>query len=419
MRNALVMAFRYLAYNRLRTVIIVVCLAVVIFLPVAVHTLANYYNRVMTARAKATPLVIGAPGSVYDLVLSTVYFKGQAPGELTMASVDYIRDSGLGRAIPMNVRYTAGSLPVVGTTLDYFDFRGLKVASGTEPRVLGDVVLGAAAARQLHLHVGDKLLSDDASLYNPASTYPLLMHVVGVLAETGTTDDKAVFCDVKTTWVIAGLAHAHASVGEVSPTTILPGTTADNVVLSAAVMQYNEVTPKNIGSFHYHCEPKDLPITAVVVLPNDAKSGTILAARYAGTKTIPTDPAAAPASAGGFVAQLPDAPPATARGPAQAVRPRKVVAEMMDIVFGVKRSIQAILIVVLATTLALLGLVMMLSFKIRSGEFRTLHRMGCSRGTVAGLFVAELSLLLAASAALAAALVAGAMWYVVSSGVLL
>lgn len=417
MKNAFALALRYLAYNRLRTVIIVVCLAIVIFLPVAVHTMANYYNRVMTARAEATPLVIGPPGSMYDLVLSAVYFKGKAPGQLAMADADYVRNTGLAQAVPMNVRYTAGGLPIVGTTLDYFDFRELRVASGTLPRILGDVVLGGTAARQLGLGVGDKLLSDDASLYNPASTYPLLMHVVGVLAESHTTDDRAVFCDLKTTWVIAGLEHGHAGNAEVSPTTIMPGTTADNVVLSAAVTQYNEITSKNIGSFHFHADPEALPITAVIVLPNDAKSETILAARY-GEAAIKPDPSAA-RGAGVFAASVPAGPPPTIAGPAQAVRPRKVVADMMDIVFGVKRSIQAILIVVLATTLALLGLVMMLSFRIRAGEFRTLHRMGCSRWTVAALFGAETSLLLAASAAIAAGLLAAAMGYVVNSGILL
>ena len=38
------------------------------------------------------------------------------------------------------------------------------------------------------------------------------MKVVGVLSPVATPDDEAVFVDVKTAWVIAGLAHGHDDV---------------------------------------------------------------------------------------------------------------------------------------------------------------------------------------------------------------
>ena len=56
------------------------------------------------------------------------------------------------------------------------------------------------------------MLSSPAGAFDVAGTFPLKMKVVGVLAPTGTADDEAVFVDLKTAWVIAGLAHGHTDV---------------------------------------------------------------------------------------------------------------------------------------------------------------------------------------------------------------
>ncbi len=402
MNNALLMACRYLAYYRVRTVILVVCLAVVLFLPLAVGVLTRTYNRMMTRRAEATPLVLGAQGSTVDLVLNTVYFKGPLDRRVTMAEADAVSASGLADAVPMYVRYSAGGRAIVGTTLDYFAFRGLRPARGTLPRMLGDVVLGASAARALGVDVGDRLLSDDTDLYNLASTYPLMMRVVGVLDQAQTADDMVVFADIKTAWVIEGLGHGHADAQAIRNPIMLRGIRDRNVTLSAAVDQYTEITPERLDSFHFHGDLSSYPITGVIALPHDVKSETILTARYALRQG-----SGQAAGGSGDVATM------------QAVRPRKVVADVMDVVFKVKRSFDVILAVVLAATAGLLALVVLLSLRIRRREFRTLHRIGCRRSTVLALQVAEIALLGTMSLALAGGLLAAAMWYVVRFDVLL
>ena len=389
MKHALLLAFRYTAYYRVRSAILVVCLSIAIFLPAAVHLLVGRYNRIMIERADRTPLVIGAHGSVYDLVLSTLYFKGRLRQHLTMAQVDVIRDGGLATPVPLYVRFTAGGRPIVGTTLDYFQFRELRARHGTLPQVLGDVVLGAAAARRLGLGVGDKLLSDDEKLYDISSSYPLLMRVVGVLEESGTADDLVVFADVKTTWIIEGIGHGHLDARSVTDPAMLRGASQDNLVMSGAVVQYTEITAEDLDSFHFHGDEETFPITAVIALPRDAKSATILKARY----RLAED--------------------------AQAVVPRKVVRQMMDIVFRVKRFFDAVFAMVLASTVLFLLLVMLLSLRIRRREFQTLHKIGCSRSTVFALYAAEITLLLMASLAVAGAAMGGLVWYVARFDVLL
>ena len=63
------------------------------------------------------------------------------------------------------------------------------------------------------------------------------MRVTGVLAATGTADDEAVFADIKTAWLIEGLAHGHDDVADAE----VLRQEAGNTVANAAVRVFNEV----------------------------------------------------------------------------------------------------------------------------------------------------------------------------------
>ena len=74
----------------------------------------------LTARAQATPLLIGAKGSPLELVLNSLYFESDTPAPMTYAEADRVDQSGLGRVIPLYTRFHAAKSPIVGTTLEYF-----------------------------------------------------------------------------------------------------------------------------------------------------------------------------------------------------------------------------------------------------------------------------------------------------------
>src|SRR5690606_4548538 len=139
----------------------------------SVEWLIATWGTVLRERADATPLVAGADGSRFDLVLNTLYFRGRVPDPVPMRTVRSLAESGLCQPIPVLARDTAKGLPLVGTSSDYFDFRGLRAARGTLPVLLGECVLGSAAAERLGLGPGDALLTDRGSLYALEAGYPL------------------------------------------------------------------------------------------------------------------------------------------------------------------------------------------------------------------------------------------------------
>lgn len=374
MNHVLVLAFRYLRFNKIKTVILVFSVAVAVFLPLAVNLLVRDYQRDLLARASATPLVAGAPGSRLDLVLHALYFRGQSAHDLTMADVNAINASGLALGLPILNKHTARGLPIVGTSLEYFDFRGLRVAQGAGLTRLGDCVLGATAAEKLGLLPGDKLMSDPENVFDLAGSYPINMHVKGILAPAGTADDGAVLVDVKTEWLILGIMHGHQDATTADPSLLL-GRDASNVVASAALLPYQEITSSNAASFHMHGDPATFPVSAIIAVPHDDKSAAILRGRYQDPKST-----------------------------VQLLVPKQVVAETLDLVFRVKRFFDAQAWLVGVATALLLALVVLLSLRLRRGEMETMFKIGCARWMMFWLQATEIVIVVAVGVVIAGGL---------------
>lgn len=375
MRHSAYLAARYLAHHRGRTAWLVLALALIVTLPILVQAVFAATQARLTDRAAATPLVIGARGSAVDLVLASLYFAGPPPEPVSMATSESVWDSGLADAIPLLLGFSAEGAPIVGTTLDYFDLRGLRVAQGRGLTLLGEAVLGAEVAGRLGLGPGDALISTPATLFDLAGAYPLKMSVVGVLAPTGGPDDRAVLVDIQTAWVIAGIGHGHESVaGGDGPTLAGPPQPGPaNTVAPPALRTYAEITAENIDSFHFHGDPATYPVTAVIAVPRDARAGTILQGRYLAPER--TDQIAVPA---------------------------QVVGRLIATLLSLKSVLDLALILAGVAAAIGIGLALSLARQLRGPELATMARLGAARGTAAGLVAAELGVVL-----ILAALVAG------------
>ncbi len=368
--NTLYLAWAHIRWYRWRSAVLVFAIAVVLAVPATIDRLLAAAEARLAARAESTPLILGARGSRLDLVMNALYFAEDQPELISMREAEAVRDSGLAIPIPLNVRFQAREAPIVGTTPEYFELRGLALAEGRGLALLGEAVLGAAVARRLGLGPGGAIVSTPANLFDLAGVYPLKMPVVGVLAPTGTPDDKAVFVDLKTSWIIAGIGHGHDDVVPESPGT------GDTAAPKAAYVQYQEVTPENFGSFHFHGDPAAFPLTAVIAAPPDARSGMILRGRYLDESER-----------------------------AQIVVPDRVIREMLARVFEIKSALDAAIGLVALAAFVGVSLAVFLSLQLRQREMNTAYRLGCRRSMVIRLVSAEVVLLLGAACAAAAGLV--------------
>ena len=377
MSSLIYLAGRYLLFNRWKTGVLVAAITTIIFLPLALELLLDRSATRLTARAQATPLFLGSPGSPLELVLNSLYFSGDAPADLDYSAVRAVTDSDLANPIPLYVRYRVGSQPLVGTSPDYFRFRGLEVEYGRGLAISGEAVLGSAAAAALAVGPGDGVVTAPETVFDVAGTYPLKLNVVGVLRPTATPDDEAVFVDVRTAWIVGGIGHGHDELDEPDSADSVLRRDGDNIVANAALVQYREVTPENLNAFHFHGDTGSFPISAVIVAPRDEKSGVLLEGRY-------QDPTAS----------------------VRVVKPESVMADLLGTVLTVRQYVLVAVGLVGLATIATAALVFLLSIRLRHGEIQTMTRIGAAPAFIWQMLGLETLLVLLTSLFLAGLLTA-------------
>jgi len=361
MRDILFMVVQYLSFHKVKTTILVLSVSLILYIPTGLRVVVEQSAESLTSRAEATPLIVGAKGSPLELVLNSLYFDSEVPEAISYAEFTRISRFDLALAIPLHSRYKAGQFPIIGTTLDYFDYRHLDLSEGTALSFLGDCVLGEKAARKMGVHAGDYVMSSPENVFNLAGEYPLKMHVSGVLKASGSPDDEAVFVDIKTAWVIEGLAHGHQDLSKPEAASGVLRQEGNVVVGNASVKQFNEITRENMDSFHFHGDPAGFPLTAIIAVPNDERSSTLLRGKYLGDEEK-----------------------------VQILKPVEVMSELLETIISVRSYIIVAMIVVGLSTLATMALVFLLSMQIRQREIQTMHKIGGSRGRIAAILASEI-----------------------------
>lgn len=377
-QESVYLAWKYLSFNRLRTTILIACVTLVGALPLSLNLLLSASERELMARAENTPLIVGAKGSDLDLAINSLYFASVPPEPITMAEVQDMQASTLAIPIPLHTQFQARNFPIVGTSLDYFDLRQLTLVEGRAFSILGDCVVGADAAAALGLEPGDSLVSSPETVFDFGGVYPLKMQVVGVLDKSYTADDRAVFVDIKTAWVIQGLGHGHQNLADSGNEDVVLNRDGASITANAALPQYNEITAENLSSFHFHGSIASFPLTAVIAVPKDEKSAAILRGRYE-----------------------------VSEASSQIIQPTSVIEELLIEIFKIRNVLNLVFILVMATTLIALILVFNLSLRLRQREIETSFKLGCSRGMIARLIAAEVTTILVISTGCAVVITAG------------
>lgn len=349
---------RYLWQRRWRSLLVTLVVTLGLLLPVAIWMVVDLAEVHLRERADSTPLLLGAKGSSLELVFNGLYFSENDLPRIKLKDATDATNDGLAQSIPIYARYQAQSYTVVGTTLDYFDFRNLKFAKGRAFTRLGDCVVGSDIAKHLNLSPGDTLVTTPDRVFDLTGIYPVKMRVAGVLTPTGTPDDRAVLTDIKTTWLIEGLAHGHQNATQLDDAVLEQE--GKNKALNASVKEYTEVTDDNIDSFHFHGDMQDFPITAAILIPQDSKSRTILLGRYVGESR-----------------------------PLQLIRPTKQMSELFETIFSIRALVTGLLAAVALSSFLIVALVLLLSNRLRVAEFVSMRAIGASPGVIRILVLFE------------------------------
>ncbi|HID75521.1 MAG TPA: ABC transporter permease [Planctomycetaceae bacterium] len=354
-------------------------------LVVAVLVIYGVLDKSFKRGAQGYDMIVGAKGSPLQLVLTTVYHLGRPPG--TIPYQYYLDLSPGGRfsdavraAVPVCVGGNYKGFRVIGTEPYYFaDFEYLEgeqyeFAEGRNFNAGNyfEAVIGSTVARETGLEVGDTfrpvhgLDAEQGEEHEPFT-------VVGILAPTGTPNDRALFVNIEGFYLVHEHEEEDQAGGEAA---------GDETVAPAGATHGGDGEASSGGRPEAPgTEDEELEkllarqMTAVLVLRKDPMSPEF-------DEPDVTNPLALPR----LINREPDA---------QAVEPAQVIADLFG---GIVGNVQTILLVlaVLIVIVAGIGILVSIynSMNDRRHEIAIMRALGARRVTVMMIILCE-SILLA------------------------
>lgn len=201
--NLVTIAYKSIKQRWLPSLLTCLSVALGVALMVAVLVLNNVVTTMFQQTGSGYDLVVGPQGSATQLILSTIYRIDSPIENLPWRYYqEWLEDPRVEHAIPFNLGDTTqvGNFPIVGTTPQYFLVEyadGKKFRVGKDEfglRGTWDAVIGSEVARKNGWKKGSKFKmihgGQDDHVHDEEFT------VQGVLAPTGTPNDKTAFVHI-------------------------------------------------------------------------------------------------------------------------------------------------------------------------------------------------------------------------------
>lgn len=205
------LAFLSLFRRPLRQLLLFLLILVTAAVPVYILQVTGGLYAGINRAVEPFPILAGARGSAYQLVLNTVFLRDRPVGNISYEEMKKLEDGGKTQAVyPLGFGDNYRGFRIAGTDAALFDYRPKKnkgpwLAMG-EGRVFqndGEAVIGSETARLTGLKVGDTFKSvHGTSAKGHAHEHPF--KVVGILSPVGGPYDTAIFIDMKDVWEAHG-----------------------------------------------------------------------------------------------------------------------------------------------------------------------------------------------------------------------
>ena len=207
--NLLTIASKSIRQRWLASFLTGLSVALGVALMVAVLVLNGVVGELFSQSGSGYDLIVGPKGSELQLVLSTIYRIDRPIENLPWRYYKELSEHKyVERAIPVNLGDTTqiGNFPIVGTTPQYFL---VDYTPGNSFRVRGDglrgtwdAVIGSQVARKNGWDIGSQFRMIHAG--QDDHVHDELFTVKGILAPTGTPNDRTVFVHIDGFFALAG-----------------------------------------------------------------------------------------------------------------------------------------------------------------------------------------------------------------------
>ena len=195
-----------------RHALLLLILAAACALPVfLIQMAAGLYNGLNRA-VEPFPILAGAKGSPYQLVINTVFLRDHPIGNIAYGEVEKLRQSGKADlVIPLAFGDNYRGFRIAGTEKEIFSYAPnkrsgpwLRVAEGRTFQGSGEAVVGSETAKRAGLRIGDTFRTMHGVTAAPGQEHGEY-RVTGILSPVGGPYDTAVLIPIEDVWS----AHRH------------------------------------------------------------------------------------------------------------------------------------------------------------------------------------------------------------------
>ncbi len=209
--NFFFMAWQYLKFRWLVSLLTISGISTGVALVCAVLALRHESEKALSRDAGLYDLVAGGKGSPLQLVLSSVYHLDSPTGNIPYKEYERIRsDPRVEWAAPVGLGDNYLGYRIIGTEKHFFDLPDregnlfFELAEGDVFQDRFDVVLGSQVAQASGLKIGDSFFGTHGLIEVAGAEvhrdFPY--RVSGILAPSGTAQDRAIFGTLKSVWEI-------------------------------------------------------------------------------------------------------------------------------------------------------------------------------------------------------------------------
>jgi putative ABC transport system permease protein len=216
-------AWRSIQQRGLASALTALSMALGVALVVCVLVMYGVISRSFAKGAEGFDMIVGAKGSKLQLVLNTIYHLSTPVENIPWS---YYREfSGKGRfassvktAIPLCLGDHYGGFRVVGTVPELFEMEyapgeryQFSAGHNFEPEHFFEAVVGATAAHESGLSVGSSFQPTHGVVEDGQGHKHDAFKVVGILAPSGTPNDRALFVNIEGFFLLEGHAKAETA----------------------------------------------------------------------------------------------------------------------------------------------------------------------------------------------------------------
>lgn len=194
-------ALKNMAIKRSKIILIVLSIVISASVAILAYNVSQQVDEGFKTTAGYYDIIIGPAGSSTQLAMNTMFFTDSPLGTISYEYVQQLQsDDRVNLVVPFTMGDSFNDAKIIGTTADFLS--GKELREGEMFSHTFDAVIGSGVAKKYGLSIGSAMVTSHGLSEGGYAHDGNPLMVVGILKETNTAYDNAVFTTLETVWSV-------------------------------------------------------------------------------------------------------------------------------------------------------------------------------------------------------------------------